>query len=133
MTALRGSFIVLLTCLLSSIGVATDFPRTPPQNLQVLPKDTSNAALRKVMRRFERDLGVQCSHCHVENVQTQELDYVSDDNPRKLTARSMMTMLAEINDKHLAQLGGDRRYSVPVSCGSCHQGHSTPQEFESEW
>jgi hypothetical protein len=133
MTAFRGSLIVLVTSLLSGVVVATDFPRTPPKNLQVLPKDTSTAALRKVMRRFERDLGVQCTHCHVENAGTQELDYVSDENPRKVTARLMMSMLTDINDKYLAQVGGDRRYAVPVSCGSCHQGHSTPPQFESEW
>lgn len=133
MTASSGIIIALLISLLSGVVLATEFPPTPPRNLQVLPKETSSVALRKLMRRFEHDLGVRCSYCHVENAQTGEIDYVSDDNPRKIVARAMMTMLADINDKYLAQLGGDRRYAVPVSCGSCHQGYSTPREFESEW
>jgi Photosynthetic reaction centre cytochrome C subunit len=65
---------------------------------------------------------VKCSHCHVEDPQTQKLDYTSDENPRKQTARIMISMLTDINDNYLAQLGGDRRYAVPVTCGSCHQG-----------
>jgi len=45
----------------------------------------------------------------------------------------MISMLTDINDKYLAQLGGDRRYAVPVTCGSCHQGQSNPPAFEGKW
>ncbi len=102
-------------------------------NLQVLPKDLPAAKVGKLMKQFEQDLGVKCSHCHVENAQTLKIDYVSDENPRKQTARVMISMLTDINDKYLAQLGGDRRYAVPVTCGSCHQGQSNPPAFEGKW
>ncbi len=102
-------------------------------NLQVLPKDMSGASVGRLMKRFEQDLGVKCSHCHVEDPQTQKLDYVSDENPRKQSARVMISMVSDINDKYLAQLGGDRRYAVPVTCGSCHQGQSSPPGFEAKW
>ena len=102
-------------------------------NLQVLPKDTSSASLGKLMKRITQDLGVQCSHCHVENPQTQKLDYVSDENPAKQTARIMIAMLDDINNKYLAQLDGDRRYAIPITCGSCHQGQSSPPAFEPRW
>jgi len=115
-------------------AVATEeMPRSKPVNLQVLPKDMSSASIGKLMKRYSQDLGVSCSHCHVENPQTQKLDYISDENPAKQTSRVMIAMLNDINDKYLAQLGRDARYSVPVTCGSCHQGRSSPPEFEGRW
>ena len=102
----------------------------PPTNLQVLPAQLSRASVRSLMKQYERALGVSCSYCHVEDGDSGVIDYASDENPRKHTARLMISMLDEINDKHLAQLGGDRRYAQPVTCGSCHQGRATPQAFE---
>jgi hypothetical protein len=138
MTVFRGLFrLALLSGV--SIGVAIGMdsqepipgvPRSKPVNLQVLPKEMSAASVGKLMKRFEQDLGVKCSHCHVEDPHTLKVDYVSDENPRKQTARVMISMLADINDKYLAQLGADRRYAVPVTCGSCHQGQSSPPEFD---
>jgi hypothetical protein len=104
-------------------------PAKPATNLQVLPQDMSPGALKGLMKQYERDLGVNCSYCHVEDRENGIVDYASDDNPRKHTARIMIAMLDEINSKHLGKLAGDRRYSLPVSCGSCHQGHANPQEF----
>ena len=141
MTVFRGFVLALLSGLsIGGAAIAMDssaespsVPRSKPVNLQVLPKDMSAASVGKLMKRFEQDLGVKCSHCHVEDPQTQKLDYVSDENPRKQTARVMISMLTDINDKFLAQLGGDRRYAVPVTCGSCHQGQSNPPAFEGKW
>jgi len=140
MTVSRGFVLALLGSLWIGAAIAMDsqeplpsVPRSKPVNLQVLPKDMSAARVGKLMKRFEQDLGVKCSHCHVENPQTQKLDYISDENPRKQTARLMISMLTDINDKYLAQLGGDRRYSLPVTCGSCHQGQSNPPAFEGKW
>ena len=114
----------------SGAAAGEDTWRSRPVNLQVLPKDTSIARIGALMKRIAQDLGVSCSHCHVENPQTQKLDYVSDENPAKQTARLMIAMVDDINNKYLAQLGGDRRYEVPVTCGSCHQGQSSPPAFE---
>jgi hypothetical protein len=101
-----------------------------PMNLKVLPPDISTPDLGRLMKGFERDLGVTCSHCHVEDPTTRKFDYASDENPAKSQARLMIIMLRDINEKYLPQLGGDRRYAVPVTCGSCHQGQSSPPAFE---
>src|SRR5689334_19171910 len=137
MTVFREFVLALLGSLSIGIAMAMDssepvqsIPRSKPVNLQVLSKEMSAASVGKLMKRFEQDLGVKCSHCHVEDPQTAKIDYVSDENPRKQTARVMISMLGDINDKYLAQLGGDRRYAVPVTCGSCHQGRTSPPEFE---
>ena len=132
MTVSRGTVLAVLSCVLCSTAIA-EIPRSKPANLQVLSKELSAAKVGKLMKRFEQDLGVKCSHCHVEDPQTLKIDYVSDENPRKQTARVMISMLNDINDKYLAQLGGDRRYAVPVTCGSCHQGQTSPPAFEGKW
>ena len=130
-----GRFCLPLMLLVLAVAAhaqteGDEVPRTKPVNLQVLPKDLSGARLGKLMKQYTQDLGVQCSHCHVENPQTRKLDYVSDDVPAKQAARVMIAMLNDINEKYLTQLGRDARYSVPVTCGSCHQGRSSPPEFE---
>jgi hypothetical protein len=109
---------------------ATGATHVKPVNLKVLSPDISTAELGHLMRGFEKDLGVTCSHCHVEDPATRQFNYASDENPAKAQARMMIIMLKDINDKYLVQLGGDRRYAVPVTCGSCHQGQSSPPAFE---
>jgi hypothetical protein len=110
-------------------GNATQSVHYAPKNLQVLSKDISAHDIGALMKRYGEELGVNCSYCHVENSQTQKLDYASDENPTKQTARLMIRMLSDINTRYLAQLG-DRRYAVPITCGNCHQGQSNPPPFE---
>jgi nitrate reductase cytochrome c-type subunit len=81
------------------------------------------------MTRYSQELGVQCVFCHTQNPQTQQVDFASDESPAKLTARVMIGMVRDINDKYLAQVS-DRRYAVPISCGNCHQGQAFPPAFE---
>lgn len=100
-----------------------------PTNLTVLPKNIPAAQLQALMKRFGEELGVRCEHCHVEEPQSHHFDYASDDNPKKQTARLMMTMLSDINTKYLSQLG-DPRYAAHVTCGNCHQGQTDPPAFE---
>ena len=145
MRASRGLILFLCGTALSAMAVATWSQEAPGgataktgardlaaghHNLQVLPADISVPVLARTMKRYERDLGVGCSYCHVENRATGELDYVSDENPKKETARIMISMLDDINERHLARMGGDQRYAAAVTCGSCHQGRASPPAFE---
>ncbi len=111
----------------SGAAVPRILPR--PTNLQVLPKDISPVQLRQVMTGFRDGLGVTCGYCHAEDPRTQRLDFASDQKPAKQTTRLMIRMLNDINDRYLRGLG-DPRYSTPVTCGTCHQGESTPPPFE---
>lgn len=125
-----------------SLGAQTDSPvaapsnaaqhweHPGPKNLQVLPKDISGKDLIATMRGYTAALGVECSFCHAENPQTHRLDFSSDANPHKNTARIMIRMLNEINTKYLATADGD----APVksaSCGTCHRGNALPPPFAS--
>jgi hypothetical protein len=112
----------------AALGPARETPSNPG-NLRVLPKDSSAADIKILMDRYGQELGVKCEYCHTQDPQTQKLDYVSDDNPAKQTARVMIAMLDEINTKYLAQLD-DQKYAVPVSCGNCHQGQADPPTFD---
>jgi hypothetical protein len=114
----------------SITSMTSALPHTKPVNLKVLPQEITAAEVGKVMKRFEADLGVKCDHCHVEDPNTHKFNYASDDNPAKGTARQMISMLKDINEKYLPQLGADRRYAAEVTCGSCHQGQSSPPAFE---
>jgi Photosynthetic reaction centre cytochrome C subunit len=111
-------------------SAAAVLPHSKPVNIKVLPKDISATDIGKVMKRFESDLGVKCNHCHVENSNTRKFDFASDENPAKNTARMMITMMRDINEKYLPQSGGDSRYANHVTCGTCHQGQSSPPAFD---
>lgn len=103
-------------------------PRAPqkPRNLKVLPDNTD---LRKVMRQYSGDLGVECEFCHTApDPVTHRADRASDANPVKETARYMITMTADLNEKYLAELPG-RRYADPITCGTCHRGEKHPSIF----
>jgi len=101
------------------------------RNLKVLPADILDDELAKQMARYNQYLGVPCGYCHVENPGTKQIDYVSDENPLKDTARVMIGMTRDINDKYLAQLG-DRRYATPVTCANCHRGQPQPPDFDQQ-
>jgi hypothetical protein len=136
---------VILSCSLFGVGVSAisqspaskgaggqlsvrKLPHAKPTNLKVLPKNISGDDIDKLMHRYETDLGVPCGYCHEENPQTKEIDYASDENPVKETARFMIQMNNDINTKYLTQLG-DRRYAEPFTCGNCHQGQIDPPTF----
>jgi hypothetical protein len=108
---------------------ATSVSRPKPTNLKVLPKEMSGDDVDRLMHRYQQYLGVPCGYCHEENPQTKEIDCASDENPIKETARFMISMTSDINNKYLAQLG-DRRYADPLTCGTCHRGQVQPPTFE---
>ena len=99
------------------------------KNLKVLPDTISRDDLRKLMRQFSGDLGVQCEFCHAAaDPVTRRDDRASDANPVKETARYMIQMTEDINAKYLAQIH-NREDTNPVSCGTCHRGEKHPSVF----
>src|SRR5690242_16752319 len=64
--------------------------RPKPTNHQVLPKDISARDLIATIHGYETELGVECSFCHARNPQTNRMDFASDANPHKSTARVMI-------------------------------------------
>lgn len=67
---------------------------------------------------FSAATGLNCTDCHVDNGTWE--GYALDDNPRKQTARRMVTMMAQINKRYF----GGRQV---VTCFSCHRGSNRPK------
>lgn len=94
-----------------------------PTNLKVLPKDIARPALTAMMRGYASSLGVQCNHCHVEDMAQR----ASDDNPKKEIARKMIKMTMDINATYLAGVGTAAMPDQPkVTCYTCHRGAVKP-------
>jgi Photosynthetic reaction centre cytochrome C subunit len=100
-----------------------------PTNLKVLPKEMSGEDIDKLMHRYQQYLGVSCGYCHEQDPETKTIDFASDLNPEKETARFMITLTSDINNKYLSKLG-ESRYADPITCGNCHRGQVQPPNFE---
>jgi hypothetical protein len=106
-------------------------PMPKPTNLKVLPKDIAPPDLMALMRGYTKALGVECEFCHAENPQTHKLNFPSDAKPEKETARTMISMTREINEKYLSTVNDPDATPADktVTCGTCHRGKSMPALF----
>ena len=114
-----GGFVALLI-------IVTAANPLPKRNLQVLPKDISDAQLDSIMNRFNQSLGVSCNFCHTKRSDYPDsLDYASDKDPMKTTARKMMRMTIEINRKNFRTDKKKRPHELnEVTCYTCHRGEA---------
>ena len=81
-----------------------------PKNLRILKPEQVMPA----MQAFTKALGVKCDACHMKG------DFASDDNPNKVTARKMLTMVHEINSNNFPD------GKMHVTCYTCHRGATEP-------
>jgi tetratricopeptide (TPR) repeat protein len=102
-------------------------PPAPPQNLQVLPKETTREQLLQTMQAFTQALGVQCNYCHVQEGRGGRNDMASDEKRTKLAARQMMLLAREINQKLPAAVNKPAEQATRVSCATCHRGVPIPK------
>ena len=126
--------IVWLLFAFLVLGVASGECQIPDEftNLKVLPRDISKPDLVKAMRSFTSALGVRCLFCHVgeEGKPMSTFNFASDEKEQKRTARLMMTMMQDINQKYLTGLGKPAEKLVQVSCATCHHGQQEPRMIE---
>lgn len=101
------------------------------KNLKVLNKNISKHDLDSVMDFFKISLGEKCGFCHARNEATNSMDFASDANPHKNTARFMMHMTAKINKKYFKDHDKDEDHSSgiiqAVTCYTCHHGEGSPE------
>lgn len=100
-----------------------------PKNLEVLPEDISPEELRATMRGFAGNTGSRCSACHVGKVESDlsTYDFSLDDKEKKLKARHMIRMVADINGYLEEKLGNPAAELVAVDCATCHRGQEKPE------
>jgi hypothetical protein len=85
-------------------------------------KQMPAARLLKVMELgYSRSLGVNCTHCHIED------QWEKDDKPTKPIAREMMTMVGAINNDYLAKIKNLKSEKPIVNCTTCHRGQTKPE------
>ena len=84
--------------------------RAPHKNLKIIKDDE----VGPMMRAFTQSLGVRCDYCHIQG------KFDSDENPKKETARMMLTMAHDLNAKF-----PDGK--VHITCYTCHRGKTTPE------
>lgn len=124
--------VILSLVALVVISVAASRPPAEPgfKNLKVLPKHIGHDQLIKVMRDFNRSLGVKCDFCHAQNKEdAKKLDFASDEKEEKGAARGMMKMTNRINKKFFKI----RRPAIGdtlsvITCNTCHHGNPHPEE-----
>jgi hypothetical protein len=81
------------------------------KNVQVL-RGMSAAEFMGTMSFMSASLGVRCGFCHVQG------DFSLDDKPAKKTARGMIHMTRDINEKNFSE--------PAVTCYTCHRGSEMP-------
>lgn len=124
--------IVAAAAVLAAVFAVLDLRPSAAQipdeykNLKILPKDISKRELVPIMRSYAQALGVRCAHCHYSKTGSErldDLDFASDENKKKETARTMMRLVGSINDQ-LAKSG--IRNPEKVACVTCHHGLEEP-------
>ena len=124
---MKKSFL-LLAAIISFIAaslafISADEPKY--KNLKVLSKNITQKELDSVMHFFSVSMGERCNFCHVWNNDTKKMDFVSDANPNKNVARSMMRMANKINKKYFKN-HEEHSTVQAVTCYTCHHGSGFP-------
>jgi hypothetical protein len=89
------------------------------KNVQLL-KDVPAARFLRIMDAgYSRALGVDCSHCHVEE------RWDADEKRPKRAAREMILMNRSINDL-LGKMENIDNTEPAVNCTTCHRGYVKP-------
>jgi len=86
------------------------------KNIQVL-KGVPESQLFPTMNFMCSALGVNCAHCHVAT--GNEFEWDKDDKSAKKTARQMIQMVFDINEKNF-------KGRTEVTCYTCHRGQADP-------
>lgn len=89
------------------------------KNIKLLKDVTAGRLLRMMDFGYSRALGVNCDHCHVEDV------WESDDKRPKRAARGMIMLVNDINAK-LETMDDIDNTEPAVNCTTCHRGYVKP-------
>src|SRR3954454_3969169 len=105
--------LILAVALLASVSIYAE-----QKNVQLLT-NLSDAQLSLAMNNMSASLGVHCDFCHVFNEQTKSLDFASDAKQEKKTAREMIKLVLDLNEKNF-------KGRPIVGCYTCHLGKEHP-------
>jgi Photosynthetic reaction centre cytochrome C subunit len=127
--------IIALTILSAGIMIITQSfaikdRDEKPVNLQVLPKNTTEEELHKIMRNYSMSLGVRCNFCHtgqkIEGQESMKWDFAADEKHEKKVAREMMKMVDAINANYIDKMPRNGKALEQITCVTCHNGRTIP-------
>lgn len=117
-----------------AIGAQNQGPPRQPEplkNLKYFPKNIPRSALIDTMETFTRALGVGCDFCHQTGDEPgTKRDFSLDVKQTKIKARTMLHMVAAINNEYLTKLPTRLQPPIVVSCETCHRGVAEPRPLE---
>ncbi len=120
--------IVILAIVLFGVTVSkAQFSKDQkPKNLKVLSPNIEGEELKKIMQGFTAALGVKCNFCHDDSKAADfgPMDYSSDVKKEKQVARTMITMVNDINSDLLKKSREIESDIGEVACVTCHRGAS---------
>ena len=87
------------------------------KNIQVFKGQPAIRVLRIMEMAFVANLGVKCTHCHVES------KWDAEDKREKEIARRMWTLRADVQAQVRKMTGKD---DAVVTCYTCHKGQAKP-------
>jgi hypothetical protein len=93
------------------------------KNVQLLT-NLSDWQLGQAMDNFTASLGVHCDFCHVRDAQTKAWDFPSDAKNEKKSARGMIKMVLDLNEKTF-------QGHTAIGCYTCHMGKEHPSAMVS--
>ena len=108
---MRKAGLALAVLLISESALAAQ------KNVQLLTGMT-DLQLQQTMNFMRASLGVHCDFCHVVN-DKDGWNFASDEKQTKTTARKMIQMVMDINQKNFDN-------NASVSCTTCHRGSTRP-------
>jgi hypothetical protein len=116
---------------------ATSPPQEKPgwKNLKVLPKKLDEDQMERIMGRYSKNLGVNCSYCHPDtkpDIFPRRVDFVSDEIPQKEVARKMIRMTEKLNRKYFNyknDYGFESFKNAIITCQTCHRGLPKPRNI----
>ena len=112
--------LTVLLILLVLVGAPCGVRPRPPaetayKNLQVL-QNRPASEVEPLMKAMNRALGVECTHCHVQD------RWDSDLKPPHAIARNMLRMVEFLNANQLSDVEG-------ITCWTCHAGTTRPSRL----
>ena len=117
-----------LALALLAAGVAAQVP-DEFTNLQFLPKEIPQGELLDIMKGFALGLDVRCEYCHrgEPGQPLSSFDFAVDEKEAKRTARIMLTITHDLNERIPEALARDPAEVVQVTCVTCHRGQAKPR------
>lgn len=89
------------------------------RNVKLMKDVPAGRFLRIMDTGFNKSLGVNCTHCHVEE------RWEADEKRPKRAAREMMQLVTQINE-NLRKMKDIDTEEATINCTTCHRGFLKP-------